>query len=66
MVILESVFFSLTGGVTGIMLALMLTGITSETGIDLGLWAEGLQSMGYASVIYPEIDFKLYWQLPYW
>jgi putative ABC transport system permease protein len=57
MVILESVFLSLTGGVTGILLALVLTAITSRTGIDLGLWAEGLHSMGYASVVYPVIDF---------
>jgi putative ABC transport system permease protein len=57
MVILESVFLSLTGGITGIVLALILTAITSQTGIDLGLWADGLHAMGYASVIYPQIGF---------
>jgi putative ABC transport system permease protein len=56
MIVLESVFLSLTGGVIGITLALALTAITSRTGIDLSLWADGLNSMGYEAVVYPSID----------
>lgn len=56
MIVLESVFLSLTGGVIGITLALALTAITSRTGIDLSLWADGLNSMGYEAMVYPSID----------
>jgi putative ABC transport system permease protein len=55
MIVLESVFLSLTGGVIGITLALILTAITGHTGINLGLWADGLNSMGYDSMVYPWI-----------
>lgn len=55
MIILESVFLSLTGGAVGIVLALILTAVTARTGVDLSLWAEGLHSVGYASVVYPRI-----------
>ena len=57
MIVIETVFLSLTGGIIGIVLAVMLTAITGKTGIDLSLWAQGLNSFGYDSVIYPEIGF---------
>lgn len=57
MIVLETVFLSLTGGTIGILLALILTQITGKTGIDLSLWGDGLNSMGYDSIIYPEIGF---------
>ncbi|MDX9771448.1 MAG: ABC transporter permease [Tenuifilaceae bacterium] len=57
MIVLETVFLSLTGGSVGIVLAVVLTAITGKTGIDLSLWAQGLNSFGYDSVIYPEIGF---------
>lgn len=57
MIVLETVFLSLTGGTIGILLALILTQITGKTGIDLSIWGDGLNSMGYDSIIYPEIGF---------
>jgi len=57
MIVLESVFLSLTGGIIGIVLALILTTITGHTGIDLSLWADGLNSMGYDAMVYPWISF---------
>lgn len=56
MIMLETVLLSLTGGVIGIILALIITGITQQTGVDLSMWAEGLNAYGFNSVIYPEID----------
>lgn len=55
MVVLESVFLSLTGGTAGIVLASVLTAITAKSGLNMAFWAEGLNSMGFDSVIYPEI-----------
>lgn len=57
MIVLETVFLSLTGGTVGIILALILTQITSKTGIDLSIWGDGLNSLGFDSIIYPEIGF---------
>ncbi len=57
MIVLETVYLSLTGGVIGIALALVLIAITAHTGLDLSLWAEGLNSLGFDAVIYPEIGF---------
>ncbi len=55
MVVMESVFLSITGGVIGIGVALLATAITAKTGIDLSFWSDGLNSMGFDSVIYPWI-----------
>lgn len=57
MIVLETVFLSLVGGVIGIILALVLTAITGNTGVDLSVWAEGLNSAGFDSIVYPVIDF---------
>ena len=57
MIVLETIFLSLVGGVIGIGLAVGLTAITNETGVDLSLWADGLNAAGFDSVIYPEIGF---------
>ncbi len=57
MIVLETIYLSLTGGVIGIALAVVLTAITGKTGLDLSLWAEGLNSLGFDAVIYPEIGF---------
>ncbi|MEI6455141.1 MAG: FtsX-like permease family protein [bacterium] len=57
MVMLESVFLSLTGGIIGIILGLALTLYTKHTGINLGAFAEGFEKIGYNPVLYPSIDF---------
>jgi ABC-type antimicrobial peptide transport system permease subunit len=55
MVVMESVFLSITGGAIGIGVALLITAITGKTGIDLSFWSDGLNSMGFDSIIYPWI-----------
>lgn len=56
MIMLETVFLSLTGGVTGIVLAVMLVKITGNTGINLSFYSQGLEAYGFDSVIFPKID----------
>jgi len=55
MIVLETIFLSLVGGIVGIALAVGLTIITGETGIDLSLWADGLSSAGFDTMVYPTI-----------
>jgi ABC-type antimicrobial peptide transport system permease subunit len=57
MIVTETVFLSLTGGIIGIVLALATIAVTAKTGIDLSLWAQGLNSAGFDAIIYPEIGF---------
>jgi ABC-type lipoprotein release transport system permease subunit len=58
MIVLETVFLSLTGGVIGIVLAVVHTYITGRTGLDLSIWSTGLNALGFDAIIYPEIGFE--------
>lgn len=55
MIMMESVLLCLTGGAVGMLIAYGLIEYFNHTGIDIGAYAEGMESMGYATVIYPQI-----------
>ncbi len=56
MIMLESVLLSLTGGVAGMALSLLLIGWTRHTGIDLSSLSEGFARMGYNPMLYPSLN----------
>jgi ABC-type lipoprotein release transport system permease subunit len=56
MIMLESVFLSLVGGVTGMVISQALIGLTARNGINFSNYAEGLEAMGYTAHIYPVIS----------
>jgi len=56
MIMLESVFLSLTGGVAGMIISWVLVQTTSKTGINLSQYSEGFEAIGYSSMVYPEIS----------
>jgi len=58
MIVLETVLLCLTGGIAGIVLALVLTALTARSGLDLSFWSEGLNALGFDAVFYPEIGFS--------
>lgn len=60
MIMLETIFLSITGGIIGLALSWVLVTIMGITGIDLSAIAEGLNSMGYSSFVYPELDSYYY------
>ncbi len=60
MVVLETVFLSLAGGVTGIAISSILISWLSNSGINLVSLADGFNSMGYSTLIYPYIGFEDY------
>ncbi len=60
MILLETVFLSLTGSVIGMILAAAIINFTGKTGIDLTAFAEGLNAWGYSSVIHPELQASYY------
>ena len=60
MIMLESVFLSLVGGIVGILISLGLIGVTSKNGINFTSYAEGLEAMGYPAHIYPVISTSFF------
>jgi ABC-type lipoprotein release transport system permease subunit len=54
MIMVESILLSLTGGAVGMAISAVILSILSKTGIDFGMWAEGLGALGYSSIIYPK------------
>ncbi len=60
MIMLETVFLSITGGILGLFLSWVVITITNKTGIDLHSVAEGLNSLGYSSFVRPELGIFFY------
>lgn len=58
MIVLETVFLSLTGGIIGIVIAVVITALTNQTGIDLTIWAEGLNAYGFDAIVYPTLTVE--------
>jgi ABC-type lipoprotein release transport system permease subunit len=60
MIMLESVFLSLVGGVAGIIVSQLLIAATARSGINFSNYAEGLEAMGYPAHIYPVISTSFF------
>ncbi len=56
MIMLESVFLSIIGGVAGMIISFLVVRLTANTGIDLSRYAEGFAALGYSADIYPRIS----------
>jgi len=59
MIMWESSLMSLFGGLLGIGFGLLATVLTGKSGIDLSMYKEGYEALGYDSVIFPIIDWSL-------
>lgn len=60
LIMIETLFLSLLGTPTGMLLGAITVGITSRTGINLSIVGEGLQSVGLSNITYPVIEPKFY------
>ncbi len=58
MIMLESVFLSLVGGVAGMFISEVIIGLSSRKGINFASYAEGLEAMGFTAHIYPVISLS--------
>ena len=56
MIMLESIFLSLVGGITGMIISKILITATGRKGINFASYAEGFEAMGYPAHIYPVIS----------
>lgn len=60
MIMLETIFLSITGGVIGMVLAALLIKYYGKVGIDLKAFSQGFEAVGYNPVLYPEIGIEFY------
>ena len=60
MIMLETLFLSLTGAIVGMIISFLLILLVQRHGIDLSTFSEGLQSFGYEAVIYPSLGAVYY------
>nr|WP_321408259.1 FtsX-like permease family protein [uncultured Carboxylicivirga sp.] len=58
MIMIETVFLSLIGGVVGIIMGALVTVLTAKSGIDISIVSEGFGAMGYDSMVYPVLRIK--------
>jgi ABC-type lipoprotein release transport system permease subunit len=56
MIMLESVFLSLTGGAAGMVISGIVIAATAKNGINLVKYAEGMEAMGFSAHLYPAVD----------
>ena len=58
MIMLETVFLSLTGGITGLIIGYTAIKYFAKAGINLYFWKEAFSELGYSAYIYPVTDTK--------
>lgn len=63
MILLETVLLSLTGATGGVLLSILSILYFHHTGIDLSRLGEGINALGYATMVYPSLGFGFYIEL---
>lgn len=58
MIMLETVYLSLIGGILGIVTGFFASQYFGKRGIDLYFWKEAFSEIGFSSLVYPTIDTK--------
>lgn len=56
MIMTETFFLAITGGVPGILLGWVATGYFRDKGIDLYFWKDAFGDIGFSSIIYPVVE----------
>ncbi len=61
MIMLETIFLSMTGAIAGMIISYLLILYTGNVGMDLSsLYKQGFESLGYSAVLYPELGAKFF------
>jgi len=60
MIMLETIFLTLTGSIIGMVLGALLIKITGKTGLNFSSVAEGFESFGWSSHVYPSIETSFF------
>jgi ABC-type lipoprotein release transport system permease subunit len=60
MIMLESVFLSISGGMAGMALGGSVIAATAKNGINLVKYSEGMEAFGYSAHLFPTIDAQFF------
>ncbi len=60
LIILETIFLSLSGGAAGILLGWGTIALFGNVGIDLSMIARSMESFGAETILYPSLPLELY------
>jgi putative ABC transport system permease protein len=60
MIMLESVFLSILGGIAGMFVSWVTILLTARKGINFMQYAEGMEAFGYSAHVFPEISFDFF------
>ncbi len=60
MIMLETIFLSLTGAVIGVVVSIATISFFGHHGINLSIIAEGFNAFGYSSIVYPTLGVNFY------
>lgn len=56
MIIFEALILGIFGTLAGLVVGLIINGLLSHSGLNLGLFSEGLGAMGVGSIVYPALS----------
>jgi putative ABC transport system permease protein len=60
MIMLESVFLSIVGGIIGMIVSGTVIAATAKNGINLVKYSEGMEAVGYSAHLFPTIDVQFF------
>jgi len=60
MIMLETIFMSVTGAIIGVLLSSGTIALTDRSGINFASYAEGFEAMGYNAHVFPVIETSFY------
>ena len=60
LIIIETIFLSITGGIIGMILGAASIWLTAQKGINLSLFSAGLSSYGISSHLFPSLPTEFY------
>lgn len=63
LIMLETIFMSVTGAIAGVVLSVVTISLTSNQGLNFASWSEGFEAMGYSALVYPVIETSFYFIL---
>jgi len=60
MIMLETIFLTLTGAIVGMVIGWILIEITGKTGLNFSSVSEGFEAIGWAAKVYPTIQLSFF------
>lgn len=63
MIMVETIYLSTVGGPVGLLVGYLTISYLGQTGIDLSDYSEGLEAIGYESILYPILQPVDYLQI---